>query len=428
MNLDVNIIKNNINDYLQSMKNKDFYSLELLLAKLNNYCTGVKEELKYKVYELLNENGYSVDEIEENENAIAQELKLLQLQFDGEYTDNFQLKLKGLIHDFDKKLDKYVDKRNELKKPISTYSNHSNEYNRNIDQLNKIFVADCNLFIDNFSKLNKTEGLTISISDIVRLIKSVIKSDIRDIKKFKRDLKREFDSIYIKAEKTLNNKNKLSIIRNAENYLTDVVNIYENRIQMLSSKSTNSLVEETTKDINDDDEHIDNSKINYTESEDYTVVNDISNRAINNKKNEAKIDRYDAIRPLDINNKIIETESTPPKTEEQESYLINNEGEFKLNYSVEDRINDCNYNQSNSSDDIPELINRHNANSSIKNFENVENMNSISIENIINIIIKTSSNKIFELKEPLDENDKVIYDKIKQSVLFLVEKQNREEE
>lgn len=403
MNLDVNTIKNNINDYIESMKRNDFYSLDVLMAKLNNYCIGVKEELKYKVYESLNENGYSVDEIEENENAIDQELKLLQLEFNEKDNNDYQLKFKIIINNFEKNLDKYVDYKIESEKRRSIRSNYSNEYNDYIRKLNTRFIADYNLFKDDFLKLKKLERLEISIKDIAPLINNIIKSDIRDIKKVKRDLKRELERIDINIEKILKDKSKLLIIENTKYYLTHVVNIHAKIIRNLSSKSIECSVEKSNEEINDN-ENIDNNNFKNTEFEDFNIVNDISNREINNKKSGSKIDRYGSIRPLDINNKIVETESVYVK--EQESKLINDKIEFKSN------------NYGYHSSDISEQIHRHNANNPI---ENLEYMNSISIENIT---IKTSNNKIFYLKELLDEDDQEIYEEIKQKVLFLIEKQN----
>lgn len=363
LNLDVSITQKNIDDYLQSMKNKDFYSLELLRAKLNNYCTGVKEELKYKVYELLNENGFSVDEIEENQNIIAEELKSLKLEFMEEGSDHNQLKLDVLIEDFNKKLDNYVEQRIALEKsPMSSYSN---EYNFKRKKLNDLFIGICIKFINDLSKLKKSKNLLISTDEISKLIDKLINSDLEYIKMFRKNLKRKLREINIRTEKSSNNKSKALIIENAKDYLADVFNVYEKRIQILSAKECNSLEDKSVEEVKSDYEAIDNAKIEcFDKSEDY--YKDLNNT--NNEGSKEKIDK--------------------------------NNNHLNINEEIAIR----------------------NVNNLFKNTENIENENSISIENIT---IKTSNNKTFDLKELLDEDDKEIYEEIEQKILFLIEKKNK---
>lgn len=375
---------------------------KLLKAKLNNYCTGVKEELKYKVYELLNENGYSVDEIEENQNIIFEGINALKLEFIEENSDEYQEKLNLLIENFNSKTNKYVEERIELEK--SSMSCYSNEYSLRSARLNDFFIVDCKKFISDLSKLKKSNNLLISVEEISKLMDKLIYSDLKYIKMDRKNLKKKLKEINIKTEKSLSGKSRLLIMENTKKYLTEVFNIYEKRVQILSVKERNSLEDKSAEYLKNEYKYIGNTEIKCTNSEEYKDL-----EYANNDNCEKEIANYAVAERELTNSKSIERYQIGAETED---IVLNKD----LAITSDDFSSVINNNYS----DINERINRHNLNNSIYNIEKSEDAVSASI---INITVKMSNDIEYKLTEPSDEENKKLYEDIKQRIFELLQKQ-----
>lgn len=369
MELDINDIRNTVNNYLAEMQQNSSYSIKLIKIKMDNYCMGVKGELQYKFYKMLKEKGYVSDEISRFEEQINTKINSLAFKFNYQDED---IEIDS-FDDFKEKVNSYVKKFLNVCEKYSDYD-LNDEKNRKLIQVSDQFYSDYKTFR---IKINRTcINNNINLKSLDYDVEKLLNSRYADKKIAKRPVRIKLDSIKQALKKNVEVDSINVILKNANIYINNIINVYEEVICDINNQSKN---EENIKYDHGNNET--NKEHDINNSVRINNDNSIETEELR-KKAQVQYDRYNSMFQHNISDK---------SNEFTNQTMSNEKSIYDENNSVPLSINK------------PSVMAKHTDKS----------------EGIIisSISVETSDNKKIRIIKPLDKEGIELYEEIQEKLL-----------